>query len=91
MVLALSFVLEGTSLLRSVRQARPTAELFGRDVIEEEATEGEMHWIRWSDWTAEDPRWRVRVLDTSGLPVEHVANELAEWIAEERARRTADD
>jgi cation diffusion facilitator family transporter len=34
-VLALSFVLEGISLLRSVRQARPTAELFGRDVIEE--------------------------------------------------------
>jgi cation diffusion facilitator family transporter len=34
-VLALSFVLEGISLLRSVRQTRPTAELFGRDVIEE--------------------------------------------------------
>src|SRR5437762_3432784 len=33
-VLALSFVLEGISLLRSVRQARPAAELFGRDVIE---------------------------------------------------------
>ena len=34
-VLALSFVLEGISLLRSVRQARPVAELFGRDLIEE--------------------------------------------------------
>src|SRR6476646_1123412 len=34
-VLALCFVLEGSSLLRSVRQARPTAEMFGRDVIEE--------------------------------------------------------
>jgi cation diffusion facilitator family transporter len=34
-VLALSFVLEGTSLLRSIRQARPSAELFGRDVIDE--------------------------------------------------------
>ena len=34
-VLALSFVLEGISFLRSVRQARPVAELFERDVIEE--------------------------------------------------------
>jgi len=34
-VLALSFVLEGISLLRSVRQTRPTAELLGRDVIEQ--------------------------------------------------------
>jgi cation diffusion facilitator family transporter len=34
-VLALSFVLEGISLLRSVRQARAAAELFGYDLIEE--------------------------------------------------------
>ncbi len=55
------------------------------DVIREDATEGEMYWMRWSDWTADDPRWRVRVLDTSRVPVEQVATELAEWIAEERA------
>jgi cation diffusion facilitator family transporter len=34
-VLALSFVLEGISFLRSVGQAKPVAELFGRDLIDE--------------------------------------------------------
>jgi cation diffusion facilitator family transporter len=34
-VLALSFLLEGISFLRSVRQARPAAELFERDLIEQ--------------------------------------------------------
>ncbi len=34
-VLAVSFVLEGISFLRSVRQAKPTAQLMQRDVIEE--------------------------------------------------------
>jgi cation diffusion facilitator family transporter len=34
-VLAVSFALEGISFARSVRQARPTAKLFERDLIEE--------------------------------------------------------
>jgi cation diffusion facilitator family transporter len=34
-VLAVSFVLEGISLMRSVRQAKPTADLFERDLIEQ--------------------------------------------------------
>jgi aromatic ring-cleaving dioxygenase len=31
------------------------------------------------------PRWRVRAIDTSALPVERVAATLVEWIEEERA------
>lgn len=55
------------------------------EVIRQEATLGEMHWSRWSSWRAGDPRWRVRAIDTSALPVEKVAEELVEWIREERA------
>jgi hypothetical protein len=45
----------------------------------------EMRWERWSDWRAGDPRWRVRVVDTTNRTVDAVADELASWIAEERA------
>ncbi len=55
------------------------------EVIRLEATLDEMQWSRWSSWRAGDPRWRVRVIDTSALPVEKVADELIEWISEERA------
>jgi hypothetical protein len=55
------------------------------EVIQHEATVGEMRWSRWTSWRAGDPRWRVRVIDTSTLPVERVAGELVEWISEERA------
>jgi hypothetical protein len=54
------------------------------DVIQHGATLDEMQWSRWSTWRSGDPRWRVRVIDTSSRPVEDVARELAEWIAEER-------
>ena len=55
------------------------------DVIRRAETDDEMRWTRWSDWRAGDPRWRVRAVDTSRVPVEQVADELAAWIAEERA------
>jgi hypothetical protein len=54
-------------------------------VIRDDATEDEMRWSRWSSWAAGDPRWRVRTIDTSTLSVEQVAEELLEWISEERA------
>ena len=55
------------------------------EVIQHEATMDEMRWTRWSTWRAGDPRWRVRFIDTTSLPVEGVAEALAEWIDEERA------
>lgn len=45
-----------------------------------------MRWDRWSSRRAGDPRWRVHVIDTSALPAEKVAENLIEWISEERAR-----
>ena len=46
----------------------------------------DMQWERWVDWSADDPRWCVHVIDTTSVPVEHVADEVAAWI--ERERRT---
>jgi hypothetical protein len=54
------------------------------EVIREGASH-ELRWERWSSWQRGDPRWRVRVIDTTSLPVEQVADELAAWIDEERA------
>ena len=55
------------------------------EVIRSAAAWPEMQWARCSDWRSGDPRWRVRLLDTSALPVEEVANELVDWIDGERA------
>ena len=55
------------------------------EVIRIAATEGEMRWARWSDWLEGDPRWRIRTVDTSVLPIEQVANEVAVWVTEERS------
>lgn len=59
------------------------------EVIRCEASWEEMRWSRWTGWRAGDPRWHVRVLDTSARPVEEVAEALVEWIGEERALRDA--
>jgi hypothetical protein len=54
------------------------------DVILEQADD-DAHWERWAGWRKGDPRWRVRVLDSSDRSVEQVASELAQWIEEEGA------
>jgi hypothetical protein len=58
------------------------------DVIRHPDTDAEMCWERSSDWQAGDPRWNIRVIDTSAIPVAQVADELAAWIAEERRGRS---
>ena len=45
----------------------------------------DMRWSRFTQLERGDPRWRVRVIDTSAMRVEDVATELVEWIDEERA------
>jgi hypothetical protein len=44
-----------------------------------------LNWAAWMRRHAGDPRWRVRVLDTSNRSVEDVTDELAAWIEAERA------
>jgi hypothetical protein len=54
------------------------------EVIRHTASDDAMQWSRWADWKRGDPRWRVRVVDTSALGVDRVAEEVATWIVEER-------
>jgi hypothetical protein len=56
---------------------------FQQFVIQERSDPG-MQWERWRDWRANDPRWRVRIVDTSHVTVDDVADELDRWIEEER-------
>ena len=55
-----------------------------QDVIQQAGAAG-MRWERWSDWQPGHERWRVRRIDTTNLAPALVAEELAAWIAEERA------
>lgn len=62
--------------------ADPTARA---EVIRQDIAWSEMCWSRWNRWRTGDPRWRVRVIDTSASPVDEVAEELVEWVGTERA------
>ncbi|MGA5298646.1 hypothetical protein ACPCHT_01885 [Nucisporomicrobium flavum] len=45
-----------------------------------------MRWDRWSDWTHTDPRWSVRVIDTTGRDVRESAADVREWVVDARSR-----
>lgn len=57
---------------------------FRQFVIREHCDPG-MQWRRWSAWRVSDPRWRVRIVDTTNVSVDDVADELERWLEEERA------
>lgn len=44
-----------------------------------------MHWQRWTAWSADDPRWRVQVIDTTALSIGQSTERLASWIEACRA------
>ncbi|GID33481.1 hypothetical protein [Paractinoplanes brasiliensis] len=44
-----------------------------------------MRWDRWSGWTAGDPRWNVRVIDTTGRSVDQSAAGIRQWVNDARA------
>jgi hypothetical protein len=47
----------------------------------------EMRWERWADWQRGDPRWQTRVLDTTTLGIEEVAEAILKWMDEEKSNR----
>ena len=38
----------------------------------------------WMDWQKTDARWKVRVIDTTGLEIEQMLTMVAEWVQSER-------
>lgn len=59
----------------------------GLDVVRANAWP-EMHWERLEGLTAEDPRWRVQIVDTTATSPTAAADEVLAWI--ERARGPGD-
>jgi hypothetical protein len=55
-----------------------------RQYVIRQAGAEEMRWERWARWHEGDSRWQVRVIDTSGLLVDRVVDELTSWIEHER-------
>ncbi|MEU5876036.1 hypothetical protein [Spirillospora sp. NPDC047279] len=43
-----------------------------------------MAWHRWTGWTAEHPRWRTHLIDTTGQAVAHSVEQVEQWVTEQR-------
>ena len=43
-----------------------------------------LHWDRWERWQRGDRRWSVWRLDTTDLPIEQAARQVATWMQEQR-------
>ena len=43
-------------------------------------------WKRWTNWTAEDKRWNVKIIDTTENEMKYTANLVHEWILEEKKK-----
>jgi hypothetical protein len=41
----------------------------------------EMMWERWNTWTRGDQRWHVAIVDTTGLAIPEMVEQVANWIA----------
>lgn len=52
---------------------------YRRDVLTSNAW-APMMWDRWAGWGPDDPRWRVEIIDTTGLTVAESADRVRAWI-----------
>ena len=43
-------------------------------------------WKRWTNWTAEDDRWEVKIIDTTENEIDYTANLVYDWILEEKSK-----
>ncbi len=43
-------------------------------------------WKRWTNWTADDDRWDVKIIDTTENEMEYTANLVHDWVLEEKSK-----
>lgn len=46
----------------------------------------EFHWDRWTDWTKDDKRWNVNIVDNSNLSIEETVEILKDWVFEHKSK-----